>query len=68
MLAKNPILHSRTKHIEIKQHYIGELIAREEIMLENCKTGEQVADLLTKALPQLKHEELEAQFGVSMFE
>ncbi|GKD76813.1 retrovirus-related pol polyprotein from transposon TNT 1-94, partial [Tanacetum coccineum] len=56
MLARNPILHGRTKHIEIKHHYIKELIAKEEIRLETCRSDEQVANLLTKPLPKVKHE------------
>ncbi|GKF92228.1 hypothetical protein Tco_0278947, partial [Tanacetum coccineum] len=57
----------RNQIIKIKQHYIRELISKEEIRMETCRTDEQVADLLTKALPQVKHEELEAQLGVSTF-
>lgn len=68
MLAKNPVHHSRTKHIDIKHHYIRELIASEEIQLENCRSKEQVADLLTKSLPQAKHEGLSTKMGVSTFE
>ena len=56
MLAKNPVHHDRTKHIEIKHHFIRELIAKEEVQLDNCQTNEQVADLFTKSLPQMKHE------------
>lgn len=68
MLARNPILHGRTKHIEIKHHYIRELIAKGEVTLESCRTNEQVADLLTKALPQVKHGEFKAHLGVSTLE
>ncbi|GJX95103.1 hypothetical protein Tco_0349689, partial [Tanacetum coccineum] len=68
MLARNSLLHGQTKHIEINHHYIRELIVKEEIKLDTCRTDEQVADLLTKALPQAKHEELEAQLGLLTFE
>nr|GEU38679.1 hypothetical protein [Tanacetum cinerariifolium] len=68
MLAKNPILHVRTKHMEVKHHYIWELIAKGQVRLENCRTDEQVADLLTKALPQVKRDDFKAHLGVSMFE
>ncbi|GJY93458.1 hypothetical protein Tco_0509240 [Tanacetum coccineum] len=60
MLARNPILHGRTKHIKIKHHYIRELIAKREVRLKSCGTNEQAADLLTKALPQVKHDEFKA--------
>nr|GFB63647.1 hypothetical protein [Tanacetum cinerariifolium] len=56
---------STTKHMEIKHHYIRELIAKGEVRLESYRTNEQVADLLTKALPQVKHDEFKAHLGVS---
>ncbi|GJZ48332.1 copia protein [Tanacetum coccineum] len=65
---KNPILHGRTKHMEIKHHYIRELIAKGEARLESCRTDEQVADLLTKALPQVKPDDFKAHLGVLTFE
>nr|GEX52177.1 retrovirus-related Pol polyprotein from transposon TNT 1-94 [Tanacetum cinerariifolium] len=68
MLSRNPVLHGRTKHIDIKHHYIRELIANEEIQLDTCRTDEQVADLLTKSLPLMKHEKLSAQLGITTFE
>ncbi|KAI3721795.1 hypothetical protein L2E82_32813 [Cichorium intybus] len=64
MLARNPVHHSRTKHIDIKHHFIRELVATEEIQLEECRTDEQVADVLTKSLPQAKHEEFSVKMGV----
>lgn len=68
MLARNPVYHSRTKHIEIKHHFIRELVAKEEIQLEECGTNDQVADVLTKALPQAKHEEFSTKLGVLTIE
>lgn len=68
MLAKNPVHHSRTKHIEIKHHFIRELISKEEIRLEHCSTNEQVADVMTKSLARKKHEEFFSRLGVGKFE
>ncbi|GJY85512.1 retrovirus-related pol polyprotein from transposon TNT 1-94 [Tanacetum coccineum] len=68
LLARNPIYHSRTKHIKIKHHYIRELIANGEIQLEECRSDAQIADVLTKSLPRVKHEELTAQLGISTLE
>nr|GEW03870.1 retrovirus-related Pol polyprotein from transposon TNT 1-94 [Tanacetum cinerariifolium] len=65
MLARNPVLHARSKHIEIKYHFIRELIEKEEINLEHCKTKEQMADIMTKSLAPKKHEEFCSQLGVS---
>ena len=56
------------KYVEIKHHFIGKLIARGEVNLKSCRTEEQLADLMTKSLPQSKHEELCSKLGVSKFE
>ncbi|KAL2491108.1 Uncharacterized protein Adt_26736 [Abeliophyllum distichum] len=46
-MAKN--LHSKTKHIGIKHHFIREAEANKEIELKHCRTEEQLADIFTKA-------------------
>ena len=54
-LAKNPVYHSRTKHIDIKFHFLREKVASAVIVLEFRPTEEMVADGFTKALPRDKH-------------
>ncbi|KAK8951018.1 hypothetical protein KSP39_PZI003140 [Platanthera zijinensis] len=49
-LAKNPIFHNRTKHLQIKLHHTRDLVSRGEIELSYCKTENQIADALTKPL------------------
>eukprot|EP00253_Pinus_taeda_P029735 PITA_29735 len=49
-LSKNYVFHKRTKHIDTRFHYIRELVNNGEIVLEHCRTQEQVADILTKPL------------------
>eukprot|EP00253_Pinus_taeda_P012033 PITA_12033 len=55
-LSKNSVFHKRTKHIDTRFHYIRELVSSEEIVLEHCRTQEQVADILTKPLDQKSFE------------
>ena len=50
-LMKNPIFHGRSKHIDIKYHFIRECVERGEIIVKRVGTNEQKADALTKALP-----------------
>jgi hypothetical protein len=50
-LARDPIAHSRTKHIDVRYHYIRELVAFGKTTIEYCPTGDILADLLTKPLP-----------------
>ena len=49
-LARNPVFHARTKHIEVHYHFIREKVLSGEIDLEYVNTEEQVADIFTKAL------------------
>ena len=63
-LSKNPKSHSRTKHIDIKYHYIRGAIEKKEIELAYCPTEKMIADILTKGLPKPKFEELRCLMGV----
>jgi hypothetical protein len=49
-IAKNPVLHSRTKHINIRHHILREKEANEDIALQNVRSEEQLADIFTKPL------------------
>ena len=49
-LAKNPVFHTRTKHIEVHYHYICERKLADDIDLQSVGTNMQVADIFTKAL------------------
>jgi hypothetical protein len=50
-LAKNPIFHARSKHIDIRHHFIHDRVESKEIELKYMSTNEMIADALTKALP-----------------
>lgn len=46
--AKNLIAHERSKHIEMRFHYLGELVNEGRLKLGCCRSEDQVANLLTK--------------------
>ncbi len=50
-LAKDPIAHGRTKHIDVRYHYIRELVSFRKAAVEYCPTESMLADILTKPLP-----------------
>lgn len=47
-LSKNPVLHGRSKHIDVRYHFLRDLCKDGVIDLVYCKSEEQVADILTK--------------------
>ena len=51
-LARNPVTHSRSKHIDIRYHYIREALNDGIIKLQYCPTHDMLADTLTKPLPK----------------
>lgn len=55
-LAKNAVYHKRSKHIDIRFHFTRELVEKNEIKIVYLRTDSMLADILTKALPKIKHE------------
>ncbi|CAO2836221.1 unnamed protein product [Amaranthus hypochondriacus] len=50
-LAKNPVQHGRSKHIDTRFHFLRDQVKEGPISLKYCNTAEQVADIFTKPLP-----------------
>ncbi|KHN37347.1 Copia protein, partial [Glycine soja] len=49
-LAKHPIAHGRSKHIEVKYHFLRDQVNKGNLALEYCRSEDQFADILTKAV------------------
>jgi hypothetical protein len=49
-LCKNPVLHGRNKHINVRFHFIRELISMGVVEVIHCQTQNQIADIMTKPL------------------
>ena len=53
-LSENPVFHDHSKHIDIRYHFIRDMVQRGEIRLHHIGTDEQVANILTKPLGKVK--------------
>ena len=49
-LSRNPVMHGRSKHIDVRFHFLRELVNDGVVELVQCSTQEQAADILTKPL------------------
>ena len=51
-LANNPVSHSRTKHIDIRHHFLRDHVAKRDIIIHHVSTEKQLADIFIKPLDE----------------
>ena len=64
-LTENPVFHDRSKHIEMRYHYIRDMIQRKVLSLQYVPTAEQTVDIFTKPLPLIKFVYFRDKLGVA---
>ena len=62
-LSENLVFYYKSKHIEIKYHYIRDMVQRGEVKLRYVAMEEQIADVLTKPLARVKFEYFGEKLG-----
>ena len=66
-LANNPVQHSRTKHIDIRHHFLRDHVAKNDISLEGVRSEDQLADIFTKPLDEATFYRLRNELNVLDF-
>jgi hypothetical protein len=66
-VAKNPMLHSKTKHKEVRYHFLRDNVEKRKISLIHVPTQDQLADIFTKPLYQATFTRLRGEHGVFLF-
>ena len=64
-MAKNPQFHRRTNHVELRWHWVRNLVQDGIVNLKSCRDPDQTADILTKALPRPKHQKHVKELGLT---
>ncbi|KAJ9557807.1 hypothetical protein OSB04_012421 [Centaurea solstitialis] len=63
-IAANPVQHSRTKHIDIRYHFIKDHVEKGNVELFFVESERQIADLFTKAFDEKRHYYLLSKLGM----
>lgn len=63
-ISKNPVLHGRSKHIDVRYHFLRDLCNDGTVDLLFCRSEDQVADIMTKPLKQAAFVKLRGLLGV----
>jgi len=63
-ISKQGSFHGRTKHIELRFHWLRDQVEAKKLELEYVSTEDNVADLMTKAVPKDKHKRMVELIGL----
>jgi len=64
-ISKNYIITNKIKHVDIKLHFIKELIGRKELIVKYCPTNLMIADIFTKPLEKIKFVKFRKLLGIT---
>jgi hypothetical protein len=65
-VSKNHVLHSKTKHIPIKYHFLKEQVTNKVVQLNYIPSKDQIVDIFTKPLATAQFEYLCHKLGVTL--
>ncbi|GAA0160346.1 hypothetical protein LIER_39022 [Lithospermum erythrorhizon] len=63
-LSRNLTFHSRSKHINVRYHWVRDVLEEKLLYLDKVHNSENVTDMMTKTLPNNKHEACCAKAGL----
>lgn len=63
-LSKNPEFHKRSKHIDVRFHFVRERVTNGQLIIKQVSSKNQAADILTKPIPRVQFEVLRCMLGM----
>ncbi|KAK6130243.1 hypothetical protein DH2020_036053 [Rehmannia glutinosa] len=67
-IAQNPVHHNRTKHIEIRHHFLRDCVSKRKIEISFVPSQDQLADIFTKPLTSRDFASIRARLGIMHIE
>lgn len=67
LLAENPVFHARSKHIDIRHHFIREALADKRLRISHVSSSDNTADMLTKSIPKSRLDKCIMLAGMRQF-
>ena len=64
VMTQNPVLHSKTKHIDIRYHFLRDHVQKKDISMHFIGTDKQLTDIFTKALNEQRFLTLRSELGM----
>jgi hypothetical protein len=64
-LTENPVFHDRSKHIEMRYHYVRDMVQKNVLSIQYVLTAEQTTDIFTKPLSLTKFIYFRDKLGVA---
>ena len=64
-MANNLTFHKKSKHIAIRWHWVCDLVQDGVVCFDSIRDPQQTADVLTKALPRIKHKQHAQEMGLA---
>jgi hypothetical protein len=63
-ISYNPCEHSRTKHINIRHHFLRDHVIKGDIVISHVRTNKQLANIFTKLLDEKRFRELRSELSI----
>jgi len=64
-LSKNPVFHEKSKHIDVRFHFLRDLVNEGVVELSHCSSQNQIVDIMTKPIKLEQFEKLRGMLGVT---
>lgn len=63
-ITTNPVQHKRTKHIDVRHHFLRDHVSKGDIVMKSVSTDDHLADIFTKPLDESRFCKLRSELNI----